>query len=369
MAEAFLNKHTDSFWREARKIRPKKVYYHDKVDDATRVKEITDMFADKFDKLYNCVSYNVEDMSVLKHDIENAVGSKCMCNFVHGNHAITFTDCYDAIKKLKHSKSDGCTGLLSDHIIHAGDRLACYLALLFTSMLRHGSSPDGMLLGTMIPLSKGKWISLSCSDNYRAITLSSIFGKVLDFIILNKEEHQQITSDLQISFKKGSSTSLCTSMVQETISYYVHNGNNVYGLLLDASKAFDRVNYCKPFRILINRGFCPMYSRLLLNMYTNQKLRFKWNSEFSELFSVTNGVKQGGVISPILFCVYMRCLLNELANIGLGCHMGGMFAGAFGYADDLKLLTPSVWHCIKWLVYAKGIHINLMFYLIQRRVK
>ncbi|MBL0687060.1 MAG: hypothetical protein JJV94_04450 [Sulfurospirillum sp.] len=111
-------------------------------------------------------------------------------------------------------------------------------------MLRHDSSPDGMLLGTMILLPKGKWINLSCSDNYRAITLSSIFGKLLDFI-LNKEEHQLNTSDLQFSFKQGSSTSLCISMVQETISYYVHNGTNVYGLLLDASKAFDQVNYCK----------------------------------------------------------------------------------------------------------------------------
>ncbi len=43
-------------------------------------------------------------MSVLKHEIENAVNSKCMCNCVHGNHAITFTDLYDAIKNLKHSK-------------------------------------------------------------------------------------------------------------------------------------------------------------------------------------------------------------------------------------------------------------------------
>ncbi len=81
-------------------------------------------------------------------------------------------------------------------------------------------------------------------------------------------------------------------MLQETISYYVHNGANVYGLLLDANKAFDQVNYCKLFHILIDRGFCPMYSRLLLIMYSNQKLRFRWNSEFSELVSVTNGMKQ-----------------------------------------------------------------------------
>ncbi len=77
--------------------------------------------------------------------------------------------------------------MLCDHIIHAGDRLACYLVLIFTSMLHHGSLQASMLLGTMIPLPKGKCINLSCSDNYRAITLSSILGKLLDFIILNKE--------------------------------------------------------------------------------------------------------------------------------------------------------------------------------------
>ncbi len=48
------------------------------------------------------------------------------------------------------------------------------------------------------------------------------------------------------------------------------------------------------------------------------------------------------VLSPILVCIYMNWLLNELANSGVGCNMGGVFAGASGYADDLKLLTPSV---------------------------
>ncbi len=111
-----------------------------------------------------------EDINIFKHFIYNAVDSKCMCNCVHDNHSITFKD--DTMKKHKHSKSDGCTDIWSDHIIHAGDRLAGYVALLFTSMKHHRSSPDDMLLGTMIPLLKGKWIILSCSDNYRAITLS-----------------------------------------------------------------------------------------------------------------------------------------------------------------------------------------------------
>ena len=77
-------------------------------------------------------------------------------------------------------------------------------------------------------------------------------------------------------------------------------------------------------------------------MYTNQKLRVRWNAEFSDSFATTNGVKQGGVISPVLFCVYMDGLLAELADSSYGCFMSGVFAGAFAYADDITLLAPSV---------------------------
>ncbi len=138
-------------------------------------------------------------------------------------------------------------------------------------MLRHGLTPDGMLTGTMIPIQKGRWARFSTSDNFRAITLSSILCKLLDVVILIKEKGSLCTSDLQYGFKQGSSTNLCTAMLQETISYYVHNGSNVYGLMLDASKAFDHVNYCKLFRILLDNKVCPLYCRLLLNMYLNKK--------------------------------------------------------------------------------------------------
>ncbi len=45
-------------------------------------------------------------------------------------------------------------------------------------------------------------------------------------------------------------------------------------------------------------------------MYINQKLGIRWQTTNSSYFNVTNGVKQGGVISPILFCMYMDGLLK-----------------------------------------------------------
>ena len=87
---------------------------------------------------------------------------------------------------------------------------------------------------------------------------------------------------------------------------------------------------------------CPLTIRLLLNMYIQQKLQVKWNNHKSYKFNVTNGVRQGGVLSPFLFSVYMDELLVTLTNKGVGCHMGHHFVGAFGYDDDIILLCPSL---------------------------
>ena len=62
----------------------------------------------------------------------------------------------------------------------------------------------------------------------------------------------------------------------------------------------------------------------------------------SESFTVMNGVKQGGVLSPVLFAVYTDGLLLRLQESRIGCHMGGHYAGAFAYADDIALISPSI---------------------------
>jgi hypothetical protein len=58
------------------------------------------------------------------------------------------------------------------------------------------------------------------------------------------------------------------------------------------------------------------------------------------VFHVSNGVRQGSVLSPVLFAVYLDGLLAELSGSGVGCYWGSLFAGAFCYADDIVLLAP-----------------------------
>ncbi len=113
--------------------------------------------------------------------------------------------------------------------------------MIFKAMLMHGISPESMFLGTMVPIPKNKRQSLFNYDNYRAIALSSIIGKILDWIIHIKEEQSLSSSSLQFGFKGGTSTTQSTFILNETVSYYNVNHTNVYAVFLDASKAFDRV--------------------------------------------------------------------------------------------------------------------------------
>ena len=81
--------------------------------------------------------------------------------------------------------------------------------------------------------------------------------------------------------------------------------------------------------------------RLLLRWCKSQQLCIRWMGRSSEYFKVINGVRQGGVLSPILFTIYLDSLLECLQASGRGCYWDNHFAGALCYADDLTILAPS----------------------------
>ena len=120
------------------------------------------------------------------------------------------------------------------------------------------------------------------------------------------------------------------------------NGSFVYGCLLDATKAFDRVNYGKLFSLLCDKNLPGVVIRFLLDSYSRRNVFTRWNNVLSNAIHMENGVKQGGFLSSILFCVYFDELLKRLESSGMGCYIGHHFYGCVGYVDDVKILCPSI---------------------------
>ena len=185
-------------------------------------------------------------------------------------------------------------------------------------MLCHGYAPTSCLHAAVIPIPKNAKLNLSSTCNYRAIALSSIFSKIFDKIIMSLQSEYLMTSELQFGFKEHSSTIMCSTLLVETIEYYVYNNSYVYVLLIDASKAFDRLCHSKLCNVL-ETYMCPLVRRLLYNIYCRSEIHVQWNSAHSTPFPLHNGVKQGRVLSPILFSMYIDSLLEKLKISGWGC--------------------------------------------------
>ena len=106
--------------------------------------------------------------------------------------------------------------------------------------------------------------------------------------------------------------------VRKTIVYFVDGGSTVNLCCLDVASAFDRVNFRGLFLKLLDRGV-PMYLICVLNdWYCKSECSVKWGNCISNAFSLKAGIRQGGVLSPILFSVYVDNILSKLNN--LGCH-------------------------------------------------
>ena len=134
---------------------------------------------------------------------------------------------------------------------------------------------------------------------------------------------------------------MCTWTVTAVIDYFNRKGNPVYGCAMDLSKAFDMVDWSELFFTLVNRKVDPIFLRILMYIYRNQQCNVKWSSSYSKMFSVSNGVRQGAVSSPVLFSVYLNDLYAILRKAGFGCHIGSYFMGCMGYADDLLLVSAT----------------------------
>ena len=130
---------------------------------------------------------------------------------------------------------------------------------------------------------------------------------LLDKMVLQKCSNALWTLDQQFGLKKHHSTTQCTCVVVDVVvTLYNTNDTCVKAVLMDVSKAFDRVEYVMLFRLILKKDLCPLILRCILKMYVKQIICVKWMNTVTEAVNICNGVKQGGVLSSVLFTIYLN---------------------------------------------------------------
>ena len=247
----------------------------------------------------------------------------------------------DCVNLLPNGKSPGSDGLVGEHFKHASSVLNNLLASLISSMLIHGFMPEKLIESVLVPIIKNKCKSLSSRDNYRPIALSNTLTKIIERLILLKIDVYLWTLPNQFGFQKGQGTEECIFVLKELINSYLQSGSTVYCCFLDASKAFDCVNHDRLMNVLRDRGIPKCIVRLLYFWYSNQRMYVRWGCSTSDYFDVSNGVRQGGVLSPLLFNVYVNDLSVQLESLKCGLSFGNGKINHIMYADDVVLFAPS----------------------------
>ena len=150
------------------------------------------------------------------------------------------------------------------------------------------------------------------------------------------------TSCHQFGFKTGSGTADALFTFKRTVDYFVERSSNVFTCFVDSSKAFDRVVHHGLYLKLMKRGIPLSFLLILMSWYDNLMCKVRWCNAFSSPYRILAGVKQGGIMSPPLYNVYVDDLILEIKKRGVGCTVGKLFAGILIHADDIALLSPSM---------------------------
>ena len=227
-AEAVLCNSDRDLWSEVKRINGNRAAPASTIDGQSSPDCISCIFADKYQQLYNIIPYNTQEIDDIRNVIEERISSADYtedCN-------VTSSEVIAAITRLKPNKNDGGRGLSTNHFKFAGIELSIHTAYLFSGILTHGSVIDDFLLGTTVPIPKGRNVNLTDSDNYRGITLSSVFGRIFDLIVLQRYSDKLDSCELQFGFKQNRSTAMCSMIAKEVISYYTSCNTSVHWVTL-----------------------------------------------------------------------------------------------------------------------------------------
>jgi len=264
--------------------------------------------------------------------------------------SITNDEVLKTISEFKEHKSPGVDGITSTYAIKSKEMLAVPLQILFSSSLEKNEIPKDWKLANVSPIFKKG--DKSNVENYRPVSLTSFYGKVLEKIIKKHIEKflndSKFINGTQHGFTKGRSCQTNLLICQNSVVSMIDSGSSVDIIYLDFQKAFDKVPHGMLMEKIRGAGIGGRLADWLENWLTGRTQRVGINGCYSDWVEVTSGVPQGSILGPLLFSVFINDLEDTITNNLLKFADDSKLWGRADTVDDKNSLQNDLNKLEKW---------------------
>ena len=205
------------------------------------------------------------------------------------------------------------------------------LSELFNMSIKTGEFPTKMKLAKVLPIYKSG--SHDLLENYRPISILSVFSKIFERMMFNRMwrfiEKFKIINDRQFGFKPKSSTELAISVLYDSLLRTFDQKQYTLGVFIDLKKAFDVIDHRILLVKLEHYGFRGVVLQWFKSYLMNRKQYVTLDGFRSLDLEIETGVPQGSILGPLLFILF----INDIFSVSNLCSM-------VLFADDTNIFMP-----------------------------
>lgn len=237
------------------------------------------------------------------------------------NSEITKEEILSAISKLKNNKACGIDGISNEFLKAAKTKLLDTLTTLFNITLDTGVIPSQWSLGYIKPIYKNKG-DRSDPNNYRGITILSCTSKLFTTCLNNRLvkylDINNCIGEEQAGFRPQYSTLDHIFTLHVLVELFKAKSKRLYCAFIDFEKAFDKINRYALWDKLHKNNIDGKFLNVVKNLYKNAKSCVKNGNICSNYFISNTGVRQGEILSPLLFSMFLNDLNEYVSNFSNG---------------------------------------------------
>ena len=248
----------------------------------------------------------------------------------------------DAIKALKCGKAPGLDNITAELIKAGGDDMVDVMLKTCNECLSKQEWPTQWTEAIILTIHKKGNIKLC--ENFRTISLISHSSKVLLRILQKRIEPriEAILKEEQAGFRKNRSTVEQIGNLRMLCEKYRNHQKYIFHNFIDFKKAFDRVWHDGLWHTLENYKIGKRITMLIKGLYEQAKSTVMVNNDYSSWFTSNLGEKQGCILSPMLFNLFLERIMTDALEGHISkIKCGGLQISNLRFADDIDVIAGS----------------------------